>query len=44
VGISRSEEGLLDRMLVQAVLESGAAREQVPYETLKVLAAQGQEE
>ena len=39
VGISRSEEGLLDRALVQAVLESGAARENVPYETLKVLAA-----
>jgi glucosamine--fructose-6-phosphate aminotransferase (isomerizing) len=39
VGISRSEEGLLDRPLVQAVLESGAAREQVPYEILKVLAA-----
>lgn len=39
VGISRSEEGLLDRVLVQAVFDSGAAREQVPYETLKVLAA-----
>lgn len=39
VGISRSEEGLLDRALVQAVLESGAAREQIPYEILKVLAA-----
>jgi glucosamine--fructose-6-phosphate aminotransferase (isomerizing) len=39
VGISRSEEGLLDRALVQAVLESGAAREHVPYEILKVLAA-----
>ena len=39
VGISRSEEGLLDRALVRAVLDAGAAREHVPYETLKVLAA-----
>jgi glucosamine--fructose-6-phosphate aminotransferase (isomerizing) len=39
VGISRSEEGLLDRALVRAVVNAGAAREQLPYETLKVLAA-----
>ena len=39
VGISRSEEGLLDRALVRAVLDAGAAREHVPYEILKVLAA-----
>jgi glucosamine--fructose-6-phosphate aminotransferase (isomerizing) len=39
VGISRSEEGLLDRALVRAVVDAGAAREQLPYETLKVLAA-----
>ena len=39
VGISRSEEGLLDRALVRAVVEAGAARDQLPYETLKVLAA-----
>ena len=39
VGISRSEEGLLDRVLVRAVLDAGASRENVPYEILKVLAA-----
>lgn len=39
VGISRSEEGLLDRELVKAVLDAGAARDHLPYETLKVLAA-----
>ncbi len=39
VGISRSEEGLLDRMLVRAVLDAGAARDHVSYEILKVLAA-----
>jgi glutamine---fructose-6-phosphate transaminase (isomerizing) len=39
VGISRSEEGLLDRALVRAVLDAGAPREHVPYEILKVLAA-----
>ncbi len=39
VGISRSEEGLLDRALVRAVLDAGAARDSVSYETLKVLAA-----
>lgn len=39
VGISRSEEGLLDRALVRAVIDAGAARDHLPYETLKVLAA-----
>jgi glutamine---fructose-6-phosphate transaminase (isomerizing) len=39
VGISRSEEGLLDRALVRAVLDAGSAREHVPYEILKVLAS-----
>ena len=39
VGISRSEEGLLDRALVRSVLDAGAARDHLPYETLKVLAA-----
>ena len=39
VGISRSEEGLLDRALVRAVIDAGAARENLPYEILKVLAA-----
>ena len=39
VGISRSEEGLLDRALVRAVLDAGALRENVPYEILKVLAS-----
>jgi glucosamine--fructose-6-phosphate aminotransferase (isomerizing) len=38
VGISRSEEGLLDRPLVKAVLGAGAARERLPYGILKVLA------
>jgi len=38
VGISRSEEGLLDRALVKAVLVAGAARERLPYGVLKVLA------
>jgi len=39
VGISRSEEGLLDRVLVRAVLEAGASRDNLSYATLKVLAA-----
>lgn len=39
VGISRSEEGLLDRALVRAVVDAGAARENLPYEILKVLAS-----
>ncbi|MFM7047224.1 MAG: SIS domain-containing protein [Actinomycetota bacterium] len=38
VGISRSEEGLLDRVLVKAVLNAGAARERLSYAVLKVLA------
>ena len=39
VGISRSEEGLLDRPLVRSVLDAGAARDHLGYGTLKVLAA-----
>ena len=39
VGISRTEEGLLDRALVRAVLDAGAARDHLSYATLKVLAA-----
>ncbi|CAB4612385.1 unannotated protein [freshwater metagenome] len=39
VGISRSEEGLLDRALVRAVLEAGASRDKLSYATLKVLAS-----
>jgi glucosamine--fructose-6-phosphate aminotransferase (isomerizing) len=38
VGISRSEEGLLDRELVKAVIEAGVARDRLSYATLKVLA------
>jgi glutamine---fructose-6-phosphate transaminase (isomerizing) len=38
VGISRSDEGVLDRPLVQAVLAAGAARDALVYRTLKVLA------
>jgi glucosamine--fructose-6-phosphate aminotransferase (isomerizing) len=38
VGISRSDEGVLDRALVQAVLAAGAGREALSYRTLKVLA------
>jgi glucosamine--fructose-6-phosphate aminotransferase (isomerizing) len=39
VGISRSDEGVLDRPLVQAVLAAGAGRDVLSYRTLKVLAA-----
>jgi glucosamine--fructose-6-phosphate aminotransferase (isomerizing) len=39
VGISRSDEGVLDRMLVQATLHAGAGRDVLSYRTLKVLAA-----
>jgi glucosamine--fructose-6-phosphate aminotransferase (isomerizing) len=39
VGISRSEEGLLDRALVRSVIDAGAARDHLSYATLKVLAA-----
>ena len=38
VGISRSDEGVLDRALVQAVITSGAGRDRLSYRTLKVLA------
>ena len=38
VGISRSDEGVLDRPLVQAVLQAGAGRDVLAYRTLKVLA------
>ena len=38
VGISRSDEGILDRALVQAVLEAGTGRDVLSYRTLKVLA------
>ncbi len=38
VGISRSDEGVLDRGLVQAVLAAGAGRDVLSYRTLKVFA------
>ncbi len=38
VGISRSDEGVLDRLLVQATLQAGAGRDVLSYRTLKVLA------
>lgn len=38
VGISRSDEGVLDRPLVQEALSAGAARDRLNYRTLKVLA------
>jgi glucosamine--fructose-6-phosphate aminotransferase (isomerizing) len=38
VGISRSDEGVLDRDLVQAVLAAGAGRDRLTYKTMKVLA------
>ena len=38
VGTSRSDEGVLDRPLVQAVLSAGAGRDVLSYRTLKVLA------
>ena len=38
VGISRSDEGVIDRPLVQAVLEAGAGRDVLSYRALKVLA------
>ena len=38
VGISRSDEGVLDRPLVQEVLNTGAGRDRLAYRTLKVLA------
>jgi glucosamine--fructose-6-phosphate aminotransferase (isomerizing) len=39
VGISRSDEALLDRALVSAVLQAGAPRERLGYTTLRSLAA-----
>lgn len=38
VGISRSDEGLLDRALVQHVLKAGVSRDRLSYQTLKVIA------
>jgi glucosamine--fructose-6-phosphate aminotransferase (isomerizing) len=38
VGISRSDEGVVDRALVQAALRAGAGRDVLTYHTLKVLA------
>jgi len=38
VGISRSDEGVIDRALVQATLGAGAGRDVLSYRTLKVLA------
>ncbi len=38
VGISRNDEGVLDRALVQALLGTGASRDRLGYRTLKVLA------
>jgi glucosamine--fructose-6-phosphate aminotransferase (isomerizing) len=39
VGISRSDEGVVDRALVQEVLAAGPGRDVLSYRTLKVLAA-----
>ncbi len=38
VGISRNDEGVLDRRLVQAVLQAGVGRDRLSYKSLKVLA------
>ena len=38
VGISRNDEGVLDRALVQELLQAGAGRDRLSYRTLKVLA------
>ncbi|MFM8564262.1 MAG: SIS domain-containing protein [Acidimicrobiia bacterium] len=38
VGISRSDEGIMDRPLVREVLATGAGRDVLSYRTLKVLA------
>ncbi len=38
VGISRNDEGVLDRALVQSALTAGAGRDRLTYRTLKVLA------
>lgn len=39
VGISRSDEGVMDRNLVREILEIGVSRDVLGYRTLKVLAA-----
>jgi len=39
VGISRSDEGIMDRALVREVLAAGAGRDVLSYRTLRVLAA-----
>ncbi|MDH4143616.1 MAG: SIS domain-containing protein [Acidimicrobiia bacterium] len=39
VGISRSEEGLLETTLVRAVLDAGTARDRLSYEVLRTLAS-----
>jgi glucosamine--fructose-6-phosphate aminotransferase (isomerizing) len=38
VGISRNDEGVLDRPLVQELLAAGASRDRVSYRSLKILA------
>ena len=38
VGISRNDEGILHRALVQAVLNAGVGRDRLTYKSLKVLA------
>ena len=38
VGISRNDEGVLDRRLVREVLEAGAGRDRLTYKSLRVLA------
>lgn len=38
VGISRSDESLLDTLLVRRVLDAGAARDRLTYDTLRTLA------
>lgn len=38
VGISRSDEGVINRALVQAVIQAGAGRDVLSYHTLKILA------
>ena len=38
VGISRNDEGVLDRALVQSVLSAGVGRDRLSYKSLKVLA------
>ena len=39
MGISRSDEALLDRRLVREVLQAGAGRDRLAYSSLQVLAA-----